>query len=165
MAAVLVRADELDAAREVLRGSLPSSIAHFRWTKENDRIREALLTAIQSLEPASIVVTTTPVARKRQERARGRCLERLSWEIAERSASAILLESRADQDAADRRVLAGLQRRGVIPPELTYGFGTKSDPALWMPDAIGGAVMARLCEDAEWFAPYLADVAVVHLGR
>jgi len=164
LAAALAPANRLDEIRVTARGVLPSSASHFRWAKEQASLRDKMIAVIESLELAGLVVVTTPVARRRQERARAQCLERLAWELIQRGTDGLLLESRGGQDAFDRRVLAVLSRRGVIPRAVTYSFGRKSDPALWIPDAIAGAVMAQRCEDSEMSASGLSKLSVIDIS-
>jgi hypothetical protein len=165
LAAALIRADEIDETRAAIRAAIPSTLAHFRWAKENEDLRAKMLSTVDSLDLRSLVVVTTPVVPRRQERARALCIERMVWELRTRDKRMhLLFESRGNQDVADRRVLAGLQRRQVMPEEWTYGFGTKADPALWIPDAVGGVVMARRCERADTFADALGALTVIEIG-
>jgi hypothetical protein len=140
LAAVVTEAAVVEEARRRARDVRLKGSRYFHWRAERPEPRRRMLHQIVELDLALVVVVTTPVDGRRQQRARALCLKRLVWELAERGVRRVVLESRGDMDVSDRKILGGLRRAGVIPADLAYEFATKREPALWMPDAIAGAV-------------------------
>jgi len=61
----------------------------------------------------SLVAVAAPIDPRRQERARGKCLERLLLELTELGTRDVLLESRQERrDVHDRKAIAAAQQRG-----------------------------------------------------
>jgi hypothetical protein len=163
MAAAVAMPAELEEIRQQILPLPPGRKKYFRWADESDPLREKMLGVVEALCLRHVVVTSTPVHRRRQERARGVCLERLMWELHQLGVGHVLLESRGDQDAEDKRVIGGLRNRKVIPRTVTFDFGTKRDPELWIPDAVAGAVLTLRCEGDSRFASMLTGLKIFEL--
>jgi hypothetical protein len=103
--------------------------------------------AVVAADVDGLVVVGTPVAVRRQERARRKVLERLLWELDRRQVSNVLLESRhAERNAHDRKALGAFRSQHVISRRLVVGFTEPiQEPLLWLPDAIAGAVGDDQC--------------------
>lgn len=89
-----------------------------------------------------VVVIAAPLAASRQERARGRCFERLLWELSRRSVSSVIVEARSpQQDRTDLKRVDGLRARAVIPRTMRVSWvpGVK-EAMLWAPDIVIGAL-------------------------
>lgn len=90
-----------------------------------------------------VVVIAAPLGpHVKQERARGRCFERLLWELASLDVDQVTFESRsAAQDKVDRRRVDGLRGRQLIPQSLYADWVPGlTQPLLWSPDLLLGAV-------------------------
>jgi len=163
MAAAVAVSSEVETIRQQLRQVPPQRKKHFHWVDESEALREKMLCVIEGLNLLHVVVAATPVNRRRQTRARGICLNRLMWELHHRGVEHVMLESRGDQDTQDRRVIGGLRNRGVIPRTMTFEFGTKQDPELWVPDAVAGAVATDRCDGDSRFVDLLTDLETIVL--
>lgn len=66
----------------------------------------------------------------------------LLWELQRRNVTDVLFESRRSaQDPEDKKLIAAAIRSQQLEPGLVYGFGyPSSDPLLWLPDLVAGAV-------------------------
>lgn len=145
LAAAVIEATRVDAVRAQARAVPPKGAKVFHWRDERPELRMTMLKQVVGMGVGLVVAVSTPVDSRRQQRARALCLKRLAWELAERGVRELVIESRGEQDAQDRKVLAGLHRAGEIPKDLIYRFDTKDEPALWVPDAIAGAVGEDRC--------------------
>lgn len=163
LAAAVAAAERLAEIRERLRPLPPGTKRHVHWVDESDPIREKVITAVEALDLPHVVVAATPIGKRRQERARALCLERLMWELHELEVRHVVIEGRSHQDVADRRVIGGLRSRKVVPRSLTFEFGTKRDPELWLPDAVAGAVMLQRCDGDDRFVSRLTTLRVIEI--
>jgi hypothetical protein len=163
LAAAVAPAGDLGEIRQQLRAVPPGKKQHFHWGDESEPLRRKMLAVVEEMQLPHVVVAATPVDRRRQERARGVCLEQLMWELHQLGVGHVLLESRSDQDAADKRVIGGLRTRNVIPHVMSFGFGTKRNPELWIPDAIAGAVITQRCEADSRFTSMVTGLKIIEL--
>lgn len=146
MAAAVIDRSNIGAAREVIRGVPPRSKQYFRWSEEGRSLRDRMIAAVVALELEHVVVAATPVGNRGQGRARGLCLKKLLPELHTRGVTHLRLESRANQDAEDRRVIGGLRTGQLLPRAVGFSFGTKLEPELWIADAVAGAANAAHCD-------------------
>ena len=163
MAAAVVDVVRLEPIRDQLRVLPPGTKCHLHWVDEGDAVREKVIAAVEGLRLPHVVVAATPISKRRQERARAVCLERLMWELHDVGVTRVLIEGRSHQNAADRRVIGGLRNRKIVPRSLAFDFGSKRDPELWIPDAVAGAVMLQRCEGDSRFAVRLSTMRVIDL--
>jgi len=77
-----------------------------------------------------------------EERARGLCLERLMWELANRHVEHVTFESRSPtQDRTDLRRIDGLRAQKVLGPSIRADWlPGRTEPLLWAADVIVGLV-------------------------
>jgi hypothetical protein len=103
--------------------------------------RSASRRALRVVE-AAVLVRVRICSTIRQERARGRCFERLLWELDQAGVTKVVFESRTPhQDRTDRRRVDGLRGRGVITGELRAEWRRGAEePLLWAPDIVLGAL-------------------------
>lgn len=94
LAAVVVRVEQAESVREVLRAQVrhPGRPFHFRLEEHTDQ--ERLAKTVGALDLVSVVAVATPVDKHRPERARKLCLTQLLWELQRRSIRDVLFESR-----------------------------------------------------------------------
>ncbi len=89
----------------------------------------------------------------------------LLWELEQQGVFQALIESRGHQDRADRRVIAGCQRSGQLSRDWLYGFGSKAEPLLWLPDTVAGAAALALAQALpEHLAGLGPRVSIVDIG-
>ncbi|MBK0296279.1 hypothetical protein IAE22_29415, partial [Bacillus sp. S34] len=88
-----VTADDVDATRDVLNTIHPGA-KKLHWRDLDGARRDRVTSAIASLRAAHLVVVGSPVALRRQERARAFCLRRLLWELDAQGVSKLSLEAR-----------------------------------------------------------------------
>ncbi|WP_245725804.1 hypothetical protein [Propionibacterium cyclohexanicum] len=98
--------------------------------------------AIPELCLHHVVVIGAPMIGIRQERVRGRCFERLFWELDQAGVTKVVFESRTPhQDQTDLRRIDGLRSRGVITGDLRAEWRRGAEePLLWAADIVLGAV-------------------------
>lgn len=130
----------LDAA-EMLRRQAPQN-QKLHWRDLGDRGKNQVRTLIPKLGLSHIVIVATPLTPSGQEHARGKCFERLMWELGERSVREVRIESRSPhQDKTDLRRIDGLRSRGIVPTKMRVEWMPGiEDPLLWAPDIVIGAL-------------------------
>jgi hypothetical protein len=143
VAVVLV---EVTAAEEVARALVARGQRRLHWRDEGEAKRQAILAALGDLGAPILAAAARPVAPRRAERARARCLVRLAYELSAAAVAEWVLEARqARNNDRDRRTLVGAVRSGAASPRLSYRFaGALDEPSLWLADAAAGAISADL---------------------
>jgi hypothetical protein len=119
---------------------------------EGPKVRNRILECLIALGACAHVVVHHPTGRRRQERARAAALGCLLPRVILDGATELLIESRgAVLDARDRAVLlGGLKILGR--EDVAYDWGEKATPALWLPDAVCGAVSMFLdASEPQWY--------------
>lgn len=90
------------------------------------------------LEIAVVASWQYPTGRRRQERAREAALTIVVPKLGRHGVDDLYIESRAEQDRADHQALLCLRHAGFTVPR--YSFRGKDLPAMWLGDAVVGAV-------------------------
>ncbi|WP_147375272.1 hypothetical protein [Jiangella rhizosphaerae] len=130
VAAAVVPAADVNAARAALRGVLRPGQRRIHFKDERPRREDQVLSVIESLE-----VTATVYVTKNERKARGVCLERMVPDLAAAGVSRLVLERDESLVRFDRQVLARLTREYC--PGLVYEhLRAHSDLLLCVPDAI-----------------------------
>ena len=148
-AAALIRVDP-DEARAAVRSVLNRQ-RPFHWVSDRGpTVRAAMIDCVAQVADRICVAVHYPTEPKGQELARERILRTAvlpavqSW-----GTTHILIESRANQDAQDKRVVRNYRRDHRA--NFSYDWATKDDPLLWLADAVAGAVTEqRLRADASY---------------
>ncbi|HZT66112.1 MAG TPA: hypothetical protein VFA11_10025 [Acidimicrobiales bacterium] len=159
--AVVVTEDP-DRCRDAIRSVLLPRQRRFHWRDESEAQRKAMLDALAALELPVYGYVRRPVPRRRQERARALCLNRMLWDLGQELAGAeLVLETRQDRnDRKDRQTIIRAQKAGIAPPDLRYRFEHPGgEPLLWAADAAAGAVAGHLVEQGNYL-DRLRDVRV-----
>jgi hypothetical protein len=150
LAAVVSPSDQQQQLRQAAVSVLGLHQRVFHW-HEHQAPRAAMLQVVCQVAASAVVAVATPAPARRQERARALCWQHLLWELREHQVRQVVIESRSSQDRYDRATWAGLRRAGIITNEWGFTFATKTEPALWLPDAVAGAVSAaRTDHDPQW---------------
>jgi hypothetical protein len=141
LGASITTTDSYDAAAELLRSFAPRG-KKLHWRDLGDAGRKPVVDALPDLHLHHVVVVGTPMVGIREERARGRCFERLLWELDRSGVTKVVFESRTrHQDQTDRRRVDGLRSRGVITGGLRAEWRRGAEePLLWAADVVLGAV-------------------------
>lgn len=143
-AAVYARTVE-QQVRDVMREQLGTLKARkWHWTEMDAKHRLAAARALAQLGGIHVVTVGTPVPRRRQERARALCLQRLVHELHGYGVGALVLEGRTAQlNRRDIKTVAGA--RFQLPKgtrfTVSHANGT-AEPLLWAADIVAGAVRA-----------------------
>jgi hypothetical protein len=166
LASVVVPSEGAEDVRHALRDALRPRRRRFHWRDEEDGDRQAMAKLAAELQLASVVAVSTPMDRRRPERARRVCMTRLLWELGERGVHDMLFESRQHRDRDDRSHILSAQKAGHAHQALRYAFaGALEEPLLWLPDLVAGAVAyARADVDVQYLETLGAQVVVVEAG-
>lgn len=123
----------------------------FHWTKEGPEARRSIIDlAIESGVVAQVICAH--VGRRGQLAARRRMIAELSIWAEHEGATLLLIESGdAATDGRDKATLLDTHREsGGVP--FHYEWRSKSEPLLWIADAIAGAVGEHVVgKDSSWF--------------
>lgn len=141
LGASVVDTDDVPMTRAVLEGLRPTR-GKLHWHDLDDRDRRRVLAAVGRLPAAHLIVVAHAIDPRREERARAICLGRLGWELGRHGVTALVLEARAAAlTARDLRVVRALRGRRAIPADLRIDHGDpRTEPMLWLPDQVLGAV-------------------------
>lgn len=141
LAAAVIEARSCDEVRDRMRGLLTRSPkAKLHWKDLEDPQRLRVIEAVAGLPTTHLVTVGTPLAPRRQERARRCCLEELVVALEARGVETLYLENRPRQlnrkdiDTLDacraKKQASRLRVRHALPSE---------EPALWVADVVAGA--------------------------
>lgn len=151
LAAALTEIEREDETRQVMEGLRLPGQKKLHWRDENRRRQRQISTAVARLEQSHLVVVRTSDPSDTIKRRRNKCLERLLVELEARGITQATFESRGAAD--DRRDLELVQAlRGVhrLGPGLRIEHQPgPSEPLLWVPDAVCGAVTSSRTSSSE----------------
>jgi hypothetical protein len=123
LAAVIVAPDRLDTVRRSARET-GAVRGRFHWHEADEQRRRKYLKSLTGFGLTAVVVVASPIAPRRPERARRKCLTTLLWELQGRGVQRVVFESRQEhQDRADRVALGAAVRTGTLTRDLAYEFG------------------------------------------
>lgn len=150
MGAAVIPHGECDDYRDVMRTLWPRP-GKLHWRNQNDHERGLSMKAIADLPLPHVAVVSTPLDR-RQERARAKTLEALSWELQGIGVKSLSLERRTPSQAVlDRQIVAGLRGRKVIDPNFKIDFAPGvQEPLLWIADQVLGAIGEAAVGNHQW---------------
>jgi hypothetical protein len=141
MAAVVTEVGRCEEIRQILRSLLYKRQERLHWRDEEAPRRTKIAEAVGGLDVAATVVIGTPLAKKKQERARRKCLETLLPRLDEMGVTQVVLERRTPSlVAADRKMVIAIRGKRLIGAGLRVETAQpKDEPMLWLPDAVAGA--------------------------
>lgn len=147
LAAACFDLDSYDHARDtadLLRGV--HDIDKLHWTEMDRAHKEQAAKAVAAVEGFHIVTIGTPVPKRRQERARARCLDRLVVELHGYGIGSLVLEAREPE--LNRRDIATVKgtRHRLFPGGAHFRVDHvpgPTEPLLWTADILAGAVRAE----------------------
>ena len=161
-AAVLI-ADE-DAAHAALLEVVGGRQRPFHWHREGPTARAAAVQALLDLGAVSHICIHFPTGRRRQEEARAKALADVVPRLLDDGASHLLIESRGErQDNRDRATILDLLNARGTPAAIEYARRPKTEPVLWIADALCGAVRETLIESEH--AHYFATLKAANVAR
>ncbi|MGL5862990.1 MAG: hypothetical protein ACRCY9_17225, partial [Phycicoccus sp.] len=154
-----------DDVRDVLRRLKARGAPKLHWRDESTPRRARIAAEVARMPLTSVVVVrSTPTTLPHDpERARRKCMERLLWELVTRGVPDVTFESRGPRDDdRDRRMLDALRRsRGLPGPiRLNHAVG-RTEPLLWAPDAVCGAVVEDRCGETANLATLAAVTTII----
>jgi hypothetical protein len=151
LAGVVLPSARKAAVRRAARRLTRPGHARFHWKDEERQDRMAMLDLLVDHAAALHAYASQPAARRDHEVIRARLLTELLTDLP-RGVLDLLIESRQPHnDRADRQVIAAAQRSGGASPDLDYHHARPlSEPLLWLPDALAGAVMARVRKEGQY---------------
>ena len=160
LTAVFVPTSDLAAVTRQVREAFPHGNRRTHMSAEGDRRRRILLRAYSQVGAVAHVVVASYRGGDDQS-AREACLAAIVARSQRCGAAVLVLDTRGPhRDALDRRLIASTLRASAGPSVQYTHRGSRSEPLLSLPDAIGWAVGAggmwrRLVE------PIVADVVQV----
>lgn len=126
----------------------PKGAAKLHWRELADKLKRESLQAVADLDNLTVMVTCSPLPKKKQERGRRKCMERLLPELECRGVGLLTLESRVLQmDHKDIDMLQALKSKGAVPDLRLNHAHASDEPRLWVVDQILGAYGDWLCDN------------------
>jgi Protein of unknown function (DUF3800) len=165
LAAAVLHADDVEATREAVRWLSEGHGRRFHWRDSSPAARSKAAGVVADLSAVHMVVVGVPLDRRRQERGRRFCLERLLYELESAGVSEVSLEARTESlNKKDLIVVDAWRAQHVIGRSLRVDHDYPStEPLLWLSDIVAGAVAAAHGGDAQWrnvFASLLSEIHV-----
>lgn len=156
LGAVVADSSRCDGARQELRSILPKGAPKLHWHAMEPREKNRATTVVTSLDATHLVVVGTPLNHRKQERARAQCMEQLYWRLGELGVSRVFLEQRTRSlNQKDLQLVNVLRIRKVMPEGLRVEIAQPStEPMLWIPDQMLGALGDAEADEGRWFAQY-----------
>lgn len=152
LAAVVCDVASCDPVRETLRSLRYRRQPRLHWHSEEDVRKTKIAACIGEIDLAATVVIGMPLAKSKQERARGKCLEALLPEMERQGVSRVIMETRTPSlIRRDQRLIDAIRGKGLITAGIRVETARPSEePMLWLPDAVAGAVSAAREGNREW---------------
>ncbi|AGS73862.1 hypothetical protein [Streptomyces collinus] len=141
-------------ARLTMRGLKgPRDTAKLHWNEMDRTERKDAAQTVAAQEGLHVVSVGSPVPRRKQERARSKCLSALIQELHGFGVSRLCLEAREDElNARDIRTIATV-RQTVLPKGSMMRaehIPGATEPLLWISDIVAGAVRAQRLGDSRY---------------
>lgn len=167
LAASVLDRERAEEARAAARGLLLRGQAKVHWRAEDDRRRKEIISTVAEICVEHLVVVRNGVPGETLERRRRQCLERLFWEFEQMNVTLAVFESRGPKDdRRDRDMLDSARARKTVTGPLRIDHATgKSDPLLWIPDAVCGAVTRARAGEPAYLEVVEAKVHMVTIER
>lgn len=137
------------------------------WRESTPRERTQAIETIAQFDAYHVVVVAAPVERKRQERARALCLERLAWQLDGHAVTLLSLEAREAQlMKRDLRTIDALRGKNALPEGLRIDHALPSEePMLWVADFVLGALAeSRAGGNSDWFSAVSSASTIVDIA-
>jgi hypothetical protein len=153
MVATMPLTADLDDIRQQLRRLKPKSQPKLHWYDSVHDLRSQTISLVSELPLMHWAVIMDPVGLESPERRRRNCMERLFWEVSElKAVEQVIMESRgAADDKRDMEMVASLRAKKAVKGHLRVDhLRGPAEPLLWLPDAVCGALNARLLGDRQW---------------
>jgi hypothetical protein len=130
------------AMREI-RGMRNTSKLH--WNEMDAQQRQNAVKTVAGIDGFHVVAIGTPVPRRRQERARAMCLDKLALELHGYGMTQLVVESRTRQlNQRDVATVAGARFRLPMGTVLRVDHVAGADePLFWAADIVAGAIRAH----------------------
>ena len=131
--ATIVASGDIATSRRTMRSSSSSGQTRVHFTDESNTRRNRILSAIAETETKSVIYCSK---HKKDSAARYPCIAQLVADLPALSASRLIIESRQQADDQDKRWIKRERLRNRHRFDFDHLPG-KSEPLLWIPDAIG----------------------------
>lgn len=154
LSAVLTEEESTQTLRESVQSLKMPAEKKIHWHSDDDKRRMLVIETIAELPIEAVVVVRVGSIDEGEERRRRKCFERFAVELDELGCSRLTLESRGRrQDQRDMTMLDAMRskRRVSSALRLTHTPGP-ADPALWVADALCGAVVAHRVGNSSYLA-------------
>ncbi|MFC6712653.1 hypothetical protein [Branchiibius cervicis] len=154
---------EDDTREQIARLRLPGQVK-LHWRNESDRRRREIIRAVASYNLAHLVVVRPLEHPERSERQRRKCLQRLVDELERLNVFDIRLESRGRaDDRRDVEMLNVLKTSQAAARTRLSHFVGRTEPMLWIPDAVCGAVVSARTGSREYQDVLRDRLAVINI--
>lgn len=152
MGAAIAEAEHAEEIREAMRELLLPSQKKVHWRGDDERRHDRIIEAVAALRLEALVVVRVGLSSEKDERRRRKCLEHFLPAIAGLGCSTLTLESRGPaDDRRDMTLVAALRSSQRIASSLrVHHVPGPADPALWVADAVCGAVVADRTGRPRW---------------
>ncbi|WP_337000560.1 MULTISPECIES: hypothetical protein [unclassified Microbacterium] len=144
---------DLDELRHSLRQLKLHGAKKLHWYDSVEPLRDQIVDTICRMPLLHWAVVIQPCEGDRPERTRRACMERLLWELGRLEVVArVVFESRgAASDRRDMKLVHALRAKRVITARMRVDHVRgATEPLLWVPDAVCGAVNGRLMKRDVW---------------
>lgn len=165
LGAVIVGSGAVDDTREAMSSLRMRRQKKVHWHDESAPRRQKIVTVLAELDVDCLVVVRHGRAGERSERRRRHALERLLYELDTIGVGRVVLESRGRaDDSRDRALLDAVRRRRAILGALRMDHAAgPSDPMLWIPDTVCGAVTQHRTGDPSYLEALGHSVRMVQI--
>jgi hypothetical protein len=141
LAAVVTEVARCEEIRQTLRSLLYRRQERLHWRDEEGSRRTKIAEAVGALNVAATVVIGSPLAKKKQERARRKCLQTLLPHLEQMGVTYVVMERRTPSLVQkDQKMITAIRGKQLIGSGLRIDTAMpKEEPMLWLPDAVAGA--------------------------
>lgn len=151
MMGVALIPDSAQIDPELFKRIMPKGSRKLHWRDMNEGLQRRSLRLLSGVERADLVVIASPLAGRKQERARRKCLEALLPSLEGRGINRLVLESRKPTaDKLDIDYVKYAKGSKVIRSiEVVHESG-EDEPRLWIADQVLGAMGDYLTRTGGW---------------
>lgn len=140
LTAAIIDSTKLQAITQAIRKARPRGNQRTHFSAERPNARRAILDAYTRLD-LEVQLAMAEYAGGDDQAARDACLRRFLEYFSRWRVGVVIFDTRGEErDRLDRSLIEQAKREKAAPPELRYTHrGSRNEPLLWVPDAVGWA--------------------------
>jgi len=158
---------DIESLREAVRQLVAARSRPFRWKHEGVIKKGEMIDLIVNEQLFVTASISKPRKAHHDRLSRAECLTNVCAQLAIEGIEELVIESRGVQDTDDISTIQAAKKSGSLPESFPEpDFRGKSEPLLWIPDAVAGAIReAETAKNRTWLERLTGPSLVIDINR